>query len=107
MVVLVLGMLMVGTVYAGTLQATLSWTNADTLNSIQVEKGNSATGTFSMLVQLAPNTITYVDATNVPSEVSCYRVAYFNNSGVGSYAGPVCKTFQALPSQSPGSFTVK
>jgi hypothetical protein len=92
---------------AGTLQSHLDWTNTDTTNGIWVDKGPTLTGPFNMLVQLPAGTITYTDSTNAPGQTSCYRVAYFNVSGIGSWAGPVCKTFVPISSQTPGTFTVK
>lgn len=92
---------------AGTLPAQLDWSNPNTVDGIQVEKGGSLTGAFSMLKQLPANALTYTDATNNPGTTSCYRLGYFNTSGIGPYAGPVCKTFPAVPSQTPATFTVK
>lgn len=91
---------------AGTLPSILNWTNPDTVDKVQIEKAASLTGAFTMLAQIPASTITYLDATNGPGETACYRVAYFTTSGVGPYAGPVCKTFPALPSQAPGALTV-
>ena|SRR5712692_9312829 len=93
--------------FAGTLPSTLDWTNPDTVDKIQIEKAASLTGAFTTLAQVPASTLTYLDATNGPGETACYRVAYFTTSGVGPYAGPVCKTFPALPSQAPGALTVK
>jgi hypothetical protein len=93
---------------AGTLPAQLDWANpVDTTDSIQVEKGSALAGPFAIIKQVAPGVTTYTDATNAPGETACYRVAYDNTSGVGPYAGPVCKTFQAIPSATPTPFTVK
>lgn len=96
----------------GPLQAVLDWGNPDdTTDKIQVEKGISRTGTFTgtfaSMGQLPPSTITFVDSLNSPGDTACYRIAYVNASGVGPYAGPVCKTFPALPTQTPEPFTVK
>ena len=92
---------------AGTLPATLDWTNPDIVNGLQVEKSNSATGTFTSIKQLPAKTITFTDATNAPGDTACYRVAYFNTSGMSPYAGPVCKTFPASPQTAPSSLTIK
>lgn len=92
---------------AGTLAATLVWTNpVDITDGVQVEKSNSVSGIFTTIKQTAGNTVQYVDATNSPGDTACYRVAYFNTSGVGPYAGPVCKTFPTVPTQAPASFGV-
>lgn len=92
---------------AGTLSSDLTWQNTDLNNKIQVEKSNNATGIYTVIAQPAAGSTGYSDATNAPGDTACYRVAYFNLSGVGPYAGPVCKTFPALPSQAPASLTVK
>lgn len=105
--ILCLLFLFIGSADAGTLTATLTWTNPDTIDGIQVEKSNSPTGTFGILNQIAAGTTTYADTTNSPGDQSCYRIAYFNSSGVGPYAGPVCKVFPTVPTQTPGSFVVK
>jgi amino acid transporter len=94
-------------VFAGTLPADLTWSNPDTLDKIQIEKGSSLAGPFATINQVAAGQTSYTDATNAPGDTACYRAAYINSSGIGPYAGPVCKTFPALPSQTPGSFTVK
>jgi hypothetical protein len=96
-----------GPVFAGTLPAQLTWTNTDANDSIQIEKGPALTGNFAAINQVVPGTTGYTDATNAPGDTACYRVAYFNTSGIGPYAGPVCKTFPALPAQAPATFTVK
>jgi hypothetical protein len=92
---------------ANTLPAQLTWSNPDTTDKIQVEKGPAAAGTFTTIAQLPALTTTYLDATNAPGDNNCFRVAYFNASGVGPYAGPVCKNFPALPTQTPGAFIVQ
>ena len=92
---------------SGTLPAQLDWINSDTLNPIQIEKGSALSGPFTKIVTVPAGTITDTDATNAPGDTACYRVAYANPSGVGPYAGPVCKTFPTIPVQSPGTFTVK
>ncbi len=93
---------------AQSLDANLQWANpVDITDSIQVEKSTSLTGSFALLKQLAPNTITYTDSTNSQGTTGCYRVAYFNTSGVGPYVGPVCKTFPQTPQTAPSSLTVK
>lgn len=93
---------------ASTLSAQLDWSNpVDVTDSVQVEKSSTLAGTYSVLKQLPANSITYTDATNAPGSTACFRVAYFNTSGIGAYAGPVCKTFPATPTQTPSSFTVK
>lgn len=101
----------VGSVYsveAGTLPATLTWSNpTDITDGIQVEKSASVTGTFVIVNQTAVNVTTYTDATNAAGDTSCYRIAYFNTSGVGLYAGPVCKTFPTVPTVAPATFGVK
>lgn len=92
---------------AGTLPAQLDWSNTDTADTIQVEKGPALTGPFTVLNILPANTATYLDGTNSAGTLACYKVAYKSSSGIGPYAGPVCKTFPAIPSQAPASFTVK
>lgn len=96
-----------GLAEAGTLPATLAWSNPiDVTDGIQVEKSASATGTFATIKQVPSGTITFTDAANNPGETACYRVAYFNPSGIGPYAGPICKTFPTIPAQAPATFTV-
>lgn len=92
---------------AGTLPAQLDWSNPNTTDTLQLEKSSALTGTYSTLNVLTPNTKTYLDATNNPGSTSCYRLAYKSTSGIGPYAGPVCKTFPAIPSETPQTFTVK
>lgn len=91
---------------AGTLKSSLAWTNTDTTNGVQVEKASSSTGVFTMLKQLLANTVSYDDVTNGSGETACYRMAYYNTSGVGPYSFVVCKTFPTVPTQAPAAFTV-
>jgi hypothetical protein len=92
---------------AGTLPSTLSWANpVDITDGIQIEKAASLTGAFTIIKQTAANIVTYIDATNSPGDNSCYRIAYFNTSGVGGYAGTVCKSFPQIPAQVPATFGV-
>jgi hypothetical protein len=93
--------------HAGTLPAQLDWTNPDIVDKIQIEKSASLTGTYTILSQPAAETSAFLDATNAPGDAPCYRLAYVNPSGIGPYAGPVCKTFPAIPTQTPGAFTVR
>ena len=106
----VLTLLLTSSVYAqaGTLPAQLDWTNPlDLTDGVQVEKGASLTGPFVSIRQLPAASTTFTDLTNSAGTTACYRLAYFNTSGVGPYAGPVCKTFPAVPSQAPATPTVK
>lgn len=91
---------------AGTLSATLTWQNTETTDGIQIEKSANIAGTYTIIKQTAANVTTYVDATNAAGDTACYRIAYFNTSGVGPYAGPVCKTFPIVPTQAPATFGV-
>ena len=94
------------TSFAGTLPATIAWTNTDTVDGVQIEKSNAPVGTFTTIKQIAALSITFTDPTNAPGDTACYRVAYFNTSGVGPYAGPVCKAFPTVPNQTPAGVTV-
>ena len=100
--------LVAGHVFAGTLPADLSWSNPiNTVDQIQIEKSGVQSGPYTVIVTMPAGATSYQDATNNPGSTQCYRAAYLNSSGVGPYAGPVCKTFPALPASSPGAFTVK
>lgn len=92
---------------AGSLPSEITWTNPDLINKIQIEKGPSFVGPFVTINQVMAGQTLYTDATNEPGETACYRLAYVNASGIGPYAGPVCKTFPALPLQTPEMLTVK
>lgn len=85
-------------VYAQSLTAKLTWTNVDTTNRIQVEKSTSPTGTFVIIQTLDPGTATFTEsAAGIPGSQVCYRVAYYNTSGVGPYSNVACKTFPLVP----------
>jgi hypothetical protein len=96
----------VGVGMASALDAVLEWTNTATTYGIQVEKSTSINGTYVLLHQTAPNVSTYTDSSNAPGDVACYRVAYFNASGVGPRTGGVCKSFPTVPTQTPAAFGV-
>lgn len=94
--------------HAATLPSILEWSNpVDVTDQIRVEKSGSITMPFTKLTDLSANSLTYTDATNGPGDTACYKIAYFNSSGLGPYAGPVCKIFPTVPGQSPATFTVK
>ena len=94
-------------VQAGTLPSDLSWTNTDSVNKVQVVKGPAIAGPFIEIAQVAAGLASFTDATNTAGDTACYKVAYINSSGPGTYAGPVCKTFPAVSQQVPGAFQVR
>ena len=94
----------VGLAYA--LDSNLTWTNPVTTFGVQVEKASSVGGTYVMINQTAVNATSYTDTDNVAGATACYRIAYFNTSGVGPYATSVCKTFPQIPTQTPANFGV-
>ena len=92
---------------AGTLVSTLAWANPlNVVDGIQIEKSSSLTGVYSTLRQVAAGSVGYSDGTNGAGETACYRIAYYNTSGVGPYLGPLCKTFPTIPTQTPATFSV-
>lgn len=91
---------------ANALDSVLTWTNTATTYGIQIEKSSSINGTYVMINQTAPNVSMFTDSSNVAGDTSCYRIAYFNTSGVGPYTGAVCKTFPLVPTQTPAGLGV-
>jgi hypothetical protein len=98
--------LVVPTVSAFALDAILTWTNSSSTHGIQIERSATIGGTYSVINQTAANVSTYTDSTNIAGTTSCYRIAYFNTSGVGPYTTPYCKSFPVVPTQLPGAFAV-
>lgn len=91
---------------AGTLQATVNWSNPDMTNGIRLEKAAVATGPFTLLALLGATSSVYNDATNAPGDKVCYRLAYYNAVGTGTFSAPACSTFPTNPTGIPGSVTV-
>lgn len=101
-----IGMVLMLSAPAFALDAVLTWTNTASTFGVQVERAPSIGGTYTMINQTAINASTYTDSSNVAGTTSCYRIAYFSVSGVGSYTTAVCKSFPAIPAQVPTSFAV-
>ncbi len=88
-------------VQAGTLSATLTWTDSDNADAVEIDKAPASSGPWTRLTTVPAGTLTYVDATNDPGTAPCYRVENVNSSGTGPVSNVACKTFPPLPTVAP------
>lgn len=86
---------------AGTLPSTLTWTDSDNADQVQIDKAPASSGPWTKLATVPAGTLTYVDATNDAGTAPCYRVENVNNSGAGPSSNVACKTFPPLPTVAP------
>lgn len=87
--------------HATDLSSVLTWQNADTINSVEIDKAGGTAGPFVKIGSVAPGVLTYTDTTNAPGLTACYRVENANSSGNGPSSNIACKSFPPLPTVAP------
>ena len=89
---------------------TIHWTDNsgngtanDQEDGFNVERGPTATGTFTQVGTVGQNIVTYIDtiANDPGSTQYCYRVRAFNKAGNSGYSNVACATTAAIPQVPP------
>ena len=89
-------------------QVVLTWVDLSTNESgFQLERGSSATGTFTKLADLPATTTTYTDNGLADATAYCYRVRALNAAGASAYTEAVCVTTPLAPPAEPGGLTAQ
>jgi hypothetical protein len=69
----------------------IGWTdNASNEDGFQLERKTGPTGTFGLLLQLGPNSVSHTDSTVAAGTTYCYRVRAFNTAGNSAYSNEGC-----------------
>ncbi|WP_191908826.1 fibronectin type III domain-containing protein [Larkinella humicola] len=89
-------------------QINLAWADLSTNESgFEIERGSSATGSFTKIADVAPNATTYEDKNRVDNTTYCYRVRAKNAAGVSGFTDAVCATTPLAPPAVPGTLVAQ
>lgn len=89
-------------------QINLAWADLSTNESgFEIERGSSATGTFTKIGEAVANATTYEDKNLTDNTAYCYRVRAKNAAGPSAYTDPACATTPLAPPASPAGLTAQ
>ncbi|GAB3762217.1 fibronectin type III domain-containing protein [Spirosoma pomorum] len=89
-------------------QVTLAWADLSTNeSSFELERGSSATGTFTKLADVPANATTYTDQNLADNTAYCYRIRAKNAAGLSAYTDVVCVTTPLAPPAAPVNLTAQ
>ncbi|QMW02875.1 fibronectin type III domain-containing protein [Spirosoma foliorum] len=85
-----------------TSQINLVWADLSNNESgFEIERGTSATGTFTKIMDVPANTTTYEDKNLTDDTQYCYRVRAKNAAGPSAYTDAACATTPLAPPATP------
>ncbi|GAB3912404.1 hypothetical protein GCM10028803_55620 [Larkinella knui] len=89
-------------------QINLAWADLSNNESgFEIERGSSATGSFSKIADVPANATTYEDKNRTDNTAYCYRVRAKNAAGVSGFTDAVCATTPLAPPAIPGTLVAQ
>ncbi|QKZ13136.1 fibronectin type III domain-containing protein [Spirosoma sp. KUDC1026] len=89
-------------------QVTLAWADLSNNESgFDIERGSSATGTFTKVADVPANATTYTDQNLADNTAYCYRVRAKNAAGNSAYTDVICVTTPLAPPAMPVNLTAQ
>ncbi|PRY44060.1 putative secreted protein (Por secretion system target) [Spirosoma oryzae] len=89
-------------------QVVLTWADLSGNESgFQLERGSSATGSFTKVADITANTTTHTDTGLTDATPYCYRLRAVNAAGPSGYTDAVCVTTPLAPPGAPTDLTAQ
>jgi titin len=89
-------------------QVALVWADLSNNESgFEIERGNSATGTFTKVADVAANATAYSDPNLADNTAYCYRIRAKNAAGNSAYTDVACVTTPLAPPATPVNLTAQ